>query len=87
MWEIGSWFPTGDGWDRDICFYSFLQISDKADNDIYPRPTRIILLRISFAAPSVHHLLGKTAGIRVFFQAISVEKEQVCLVRGDIPMV
>src|SRR5665647_3936352 len=68
MWKISSWFFTGNHRSRDICFPSFLQILDKADNDIYPRPTGIILLRITFMAPAVCHLLRKPVGFRVLSQ-------------------
>ena len=65
MWNICSWFFTGNSRSRDICFPTFLQILNKADNDIYPRSTGLILLCSTFMAPAVCHLLGTPLGFSI----------------------
>ena len=70
---FGSWCP----------FFPFLQIPDKADNDIYPWPEGIFFLRITFAAPNVCYHQGKLGFAGICFQAVLVKQEQVGLVRRD----
>ena len=66
MWN--RFLVPRDGWDRDICFCSFLQISDKADNDIYTRSTFNLLHLVccTICPPSSGRLLASGYSFRQY---------------------
>jgi hypothetical protein len=55
----------------------FLQIPDKADNDIYPGAARIVVFSVALGAPTIDHFLRKLHNVWKICFAMLIEQAQI----------